>query len=203
MRNERGAIGRELKTQSRILVGAIALMWLLELSDLFVFGGSLNRYGIRPRNLSGLWGILFAPWLHGSLGHLIANSIPFLILGWFVMLRETSDFWIVTTITMLVGGLGVWLFGGVNTIHLGASSLIFGYLGYLLLRGYFERSFASILVAVIVGSLYGSIIWGILPAQPGISWQGHLFGFLGGVLAARLSARRSLPRKQRKLEDWR
>lgn len=185
MRNDT-AIGRELKTQGRILGGAIALMWSLELIDIFLFRGSLDRYGIRPRSLSGLWGILFAPWLHGGLGHLIANTIPFVILGWLVMLRETSDFWIVTAITMLVGGLGVWLVGSPYTVHIGASTLIFGYLGYLLLRGYFERSFSSILISLGVGFLYGGILWGVLPARPGISWQGHLFGFIGGAIAARL-----------------
>lgn len=185
MRND-NAISRELKTQGRILGGAIALMWSLELIDIFLFRGSLDRYGIRPRSFSGLWGILFAPWLHGGLGHLIANTIPFVILGWFVMLRETSDFWIVTAITMLVGGLGVWLVGSPYTVHLGVSTLIFGYLGYLLLRGYFERSFSSILISLGVGFLYGGILWGVLPAQPGISWQGHLFGLIGGAIAARL-----------------
>lgn len=185
MRND-NAIARELKTQGRILGGAIALMWSLELIDIFLFRGSLDRYGIRPRSFSGLWGILFAPWLHGGLGHLIANTIPFVILGWFVMLRETSDFWIVTAITMLVGGLGVWLVGSPYSVHIGASTLIFGYLGYLLLRGYFERSFSSIVVALVVGFLYGGILWGVLPARPGISWQGHLFGFIGGAIAARL-----------------
>jgi membrane associated rhomboid family serine protease len=90
---------------------------------------------------------------------------------------------------MLVSGLGVWLFGA-SGVHVGASGLIFGYLGFLLLRGYFERNFPSILLSLIVGFLYGGAIWGVLPTQPGISWEGHLFGFIGGVLAARLLARR-------------
>jgi membrane associated rhomboid family serine protease len=120
---------------------------------------------------------------------LIANTIPFFILGWFVMLQETSDFFVVTAITMLVSGLGVWLFGSAG-LHVGASGLIFGYLGFLLLRGYFERNFPSILLSIIVGVLYGGAIWGVLPTQPGVSWEGHLFGFIGGILAARLLARR-------------
>ncbi|PSP35877.1 MAG: hypothetical protein BRC57_04615 [Cyanobacteria bacterium QS_8_48_54] len=123
------------------------------------------------------------------MAHLIANTIPFITLGWFVMLQRTSDFFIVTSITMLVSGLGIWLFG-TSGLHIGASSLIFGYLGFLLLRGYFQRNFASILLSVVVGLFYGGLLLGILPSQPGISWEGHLFGFIGGVLAARLIAKR-------------
>lgn len=188
--NEAKALARELKTHGLILGGFMALIWILEIIDLFFLRGALNAYGIRPRSISGLRGILFAPFLHGGLGHLIANTVPFLILGWFVMLRETSDFFVVTAITMLTSGLGVWLFGSPYTIHIGASGLIFGYFGFLLLRGYFEGSVLSIVFSLIVGLLYGGMIWGVLPLQFGISWQGHLFGFIGGALAARLLARR-------------
>ncbi|MFM7788135.1 MAG: rhomboid family intramembrane serine protease, partial [Microcystis panniformis] len=90
--------------------------------------------------------------------------------------------------TMLVGGLGVWLFAAPGSIHIGASILIFGYLGFLLLRGYFQRNIPSILLSILVFLLYCGTIWGVLPSRPGISWQGHLFGFLGGVLAAKLIA---------------
>ena len=188
--NEAKALARELKTHALILGGFIALIWILEIIDLFFLRGALNAYGIRPHTISGLRGILFAPFLHGGLGHLLANTTPFLILGWFVMLRETSDFFVVTAITMLISGLGVWVFGSPYTVHIGASGLIFGYFGFLLLRGYFERSVLSIMVSLIVGLLYGGMIWGVLPSQFGISWQGHLFGFIGGALAARLLARR-------------
>lgn len=186
--NERNGIAREIKTHAVILGGFIGLMWILELVDLVVLGGRLNNYGISPRSIVGLRGILFAPFLHGSLSHLIANTIPFLILGWLIMLRSVSDFFLVTAITILIGGLGVWLFAAPYTIHIGASGLVFGYLGFLLLRGYFERSAVSIVLSVLVGLLYGSLIWGVLPSLPGISWQGHLFGFIGGGLAARLLA---------------
>jgi len=187
---EAKAIARELKTQAIVLGGFIALIWTLEIVDLLVLGGALNAYGIRPRSIIGLRGILFAPFLHGGLAHVLANTIPFLTFGWLIMLRETSDFFVVTAVTMLTSGLGVWLIASPYTIHIGASGLIFGYFGFLLLRGYFERSFSAILFSLIVGLLYGSLIWGVLPLQVGISWQGHLFGFLGGVLAARLLARR-------------
>jgi membrane associated rhomboid family serine protease len=187
-------ITEELKAQAVTLLGLLGFMWVLEFLDQVVFQGRLNAFGIRPGSGSGLLGILFAPFLHANFGHLIANTLPFLILGWLVMLREISDFIVVTVVTTLVSGFGVWLFGAPNTIHLGASGLIFGYLGYLLLRGYFERSLVSILFSVVVALLYGGLVWGVLPLQVGVSWQAHLFGFIGGGLAARLLAR---PRRGR------
>lgn len=187
-RQETKALVRELKSQGTILGGFVALIWGLEIVDVFL-GGALNAYGILPRHLIGLRGILFAPFLHGGFGHLIANTIPFLILGWFVMLQETRDFFVVSAITMLVSGLGVWLLGS-SGVHIGASGLIFGFLGFLLARGYFERNIPSIFLSIIVGALYGGMIWGVLPTRLGISWEGHLFGFIGGVLAAWFLARR-------------
>lgn len=180
---------REVKNQATILGSFVGIFWLSEIIDQFVFKGALDRFGIIPHSLIGLRGILFAPFLHGGFPHLIANTIPFLTLGWFVMLQETSDFFIVTIITMLVGGLGVWLFAAPSTVHIGASILIFGYLGFLLFRGIFQRNLPSILLSVIVGFLYGGLIWGVLPSQHGISWQGHLFGFIGGVIAAGMIAK--------------
>jgi len=187
-RRQGNAIAQEFKTQVFILGGFVALIWALEIVD-SLMGGALDVYGISPHSIIGLRGILFAPFLHGSLAHVAANTIPFLTLGWLIMLRETSDFFFVTIITMFVSGLGVWLTAPPYTIHIGASGLIFGYFGFLLLRGYFERSFAAILFSLIVGLLYGGLIWGVLPLQYGISWQGHLFGFIGGALAARFLAR--------------
>ncbi|CAA9586348.1 FIG00558679: hypothetical protein [uncultured Synechococcales cyanobacterium] len=189
-RSETRAIAQEIKTQAIILASFIALIWSLELIDLFFLGRALDRYGIIPRQLIGLRGILFAPFLHGGLAHVAANTIPFLTLGWLVMLRETKDFFVVTAIAMLTTGLGTWLIGASNSIHVGASGIIFGYLGFLLFRGYFERRVVSIAFSIIVGLLYGGLIWGVLPFQIGISWEGHLFGFIGGGLAARLLSRR-------------
>lgn len=185
------SIAQELKLQITSLGGFVLLAWGLEVFDLFFlkggfnYRGGLDQYGILPRNLIGLRGILFAPFLHGGLGHLIGNTIPFVILGWLVMLREITDFAAVSVISALVSGLGTWLFG-TRGIHIGASGVIFGYLGYLLARGYFERSGTAIAIALFVGTLYGSLLWGILPLQHGISWEGHLFGFLGGILSAKL-----------------
>ncbi|MDJ0703265.1 MAG: rhomboid family intramembrane serine protease [Leptolyngbyaceae cyanobacterium MO_188.B28] len=180
------AITKELKTQILILGAFVAILGTLELIDQLLFAGELNRYGIRPRTLAGLKGILFAPFLHGDFEHLIANIIPLITLGWFVMLREISDFFIVTSVSMVVGGLGTWLIGQPGSVHIGASSLVFGYLGFLLLRGYFEGSFTAMALSAAAFTLYGGTIIGMFPNQPGISWQGHLFGFIGGILAARL-----------------
>lgn len=183
------ALVREIKTQIQILGGFVAAFWAIELLDLLFFRGQLDRFGVRPHSPIGLRGIVLAPFLHGNLPHLISNTVPFLILGWLVMLQETRDFWMVSAITLLVSGLGIWFFGAPGSVHVGASGLIFGYLGFLLFRGFFQRNLPSIFLSILVGSLYGGVIWGVLPRQPGISWQGHLFGFLGGILAARLLSR--------------
>jgi len=150
---------------------------------------ALDQLGIRPRTSDGLRSILFAPFLHAGFVHLLANTGPLVVLGWLVLLRRVADFFLATAATMLIGGLGVWLLGAPNSIHLGASILIFGYLGYLLLRGIYERSPVAVAIAVVAGLLYGGALWGVLPGQPGVSWQGHLFGFVGGGIAARLQAR--------------
>ncbi|HSH03942.1 MAG TPA: rhomboid family intramembrane serine protease [Anaerolineae bacterium] len=161
-------------------------MWVLEIIDFILFTFSLDRFGIAPRSLIGLRGIFLAPFLHIGFSHLISNTIPFLALGWLVMLRSLSDFVNVSIITAIISGLGVWLFASPQTVHLGASGLIFGYLGYLLLRGYFERSLVAIALALITTFFYGGILRGILPQSAGISWQAHLFGFIGGSIAAYL-----------------
>lgn len=180
-----------VKTQVQILGSMVVLMWASVLVNPLL-RGSLLQFGIIPRTVIGLRGILFAPFLHAGLEHLMANTLPFVILGWLVLIRATEDFFAVTAIAMGVGGLGTWLFAGTRTVHVGASGLVFGYLGYLLLRGYFERSFAASLVAIAVAAGYGGLIFGILPTTtPGVSWQGHLFGFIGGGLAARFLARAS------------
>jgi membrane associated rhomboid family serine protease len=186
-----GAAAITLRGQLIILGGFVALIWIVELVDWLILNGTLDAYGVRPRTITGLRGILFMPFLHRGFGHLLANTIPIFILGWLVMVRRTADIFLVAAVTILVGGVGVWLFGGSNSVHVGASGLIFGFFGFLLARAIFERSLAAIALAIVVFLLYGGIIWGVLPGQNGVSWQGHLFGFVGGVLAAYLmSARR-------------
>lgn len=185
------SITRELKTHAQILLGGLALIWGVSFCNWVFLGGALNQFGIIPRTLIGLRGILFAPFLHGSLGHLLANTVPFAVLGWFVLLRGIDEFLEVTLITMAVGGLGTWLIAAPRTVHIGASGVIFGYLGFLLARGYFERSFSAILLSLLAAFFYGGMIWGVLPGQAFISWQGHLFGFIGGAIAAKWMSQQS------------
>lgn len=185
-------VGEQVTT----LLGLVTLLWAIEIADWLLFGNRLPQFlGIRPHSLSGLWGILFAPFLHGNFAHLLANTLPLLTLGWLVMLRGRREWILVSVITALCSGLGTWLFGASGSTHIGASGVIFGYFGFLLLRGYFERSLTAIAFSLLVAFLYGGIIFGVLPTSQLISWQGHLFGFLGGVLAARLLAK---PRREYK-----
>ena len=189
--------------QVTTLLALVALLWVIETADWLVFANKLPQwFGIRPLTVSGLWGILFAPFLHGSFAHLFANTLPLLTLGWLVMLRGRGEWAAVSAIAALCSGLGTWLFGnlgsygGVGTTHIGASGVIFGYLGFLLFRGYFERSFTAIAFSLLIGLLYGGVVLGGFLPQAGISWQGHLFGFLGGVLSARLLAKPQRPAGQ-------
>lgn len=173
-----------LGRQVRQLALVVAVLWGLEVLDLLIWHGGLDAYGIRPRTWEGLRHIMIAPLFHVGFGHLLANTVPLVVLGWLVMVRRLADFWWVVAISALISGLGIWLFGGTYTLHLGASGVIFGLLGYLLARAYFERSLGALLVALIAALLYGGMLWGVLPGRSGVSWLGHLFGALGGVLAA-------------------
>lgn len=187
--NDPNSIGGELKTHILILGTLVGIMWIVEVVDI-ALAGRLNYLGIYPRNPIGLRGILLAPFLHRDFRHLISNTIPLVVMGWFVMLRGVSEFFKVSAIVILASGLGVWLLGAPG-LHIGASGVVFGYFGFLLSRAYFERSALSIAMSLAVGLLYGGIIWGVLPGQLGISWEGHLFGFLSGIFAARqISLRR-------------
>jgi membrane associated rhomboid family serine protease len=160
----------------------LAVMWAVEIVDL-IPGTPFDRWGIRPRSVRGVFGIPAAPFLHVSFGHLIANTIPFLVLGGAIALGEVRHFVEVTVIVGIVSGLGVWLFGAGNSIHLGASGLVFGYLAYLVSRGVIARNVWWVLGGLLVLGFYGWMIWGLLPT-PRVSWLGHLFGAVGGVLAA-------------------
>jgi membrane associated rhomboid family serine protease len=178
-------IAPNLMLNFRILGGMVVVLWAVELVDSLLLGGRLDRLGIRPRRSSGIKGIFLSPLLHGDLQHLAANTVPLVVLGGFILFRSQATFAIVTAVVWLVSGLGTWLCGGPRTNHIGASGIVFGYLGFLLLQGYFERSPIAIGLAVIAGSLYGSSLWGVLPIKRGKSWECHLFGAIGGGIAAR------------------
>ena len=138
-----------------------------------------------PSHVAGLRGIPFAPFLHGSFAHLLANTLPFLALGFLVMLRHSRQFVAVSLTIILISGLGTWLIAPAHTVHIGASGLIFGYFAFLLVAAYYERSPRAIGLALMVILFYGGLLWGALPQAGAISWQGHLFGLVGGAVAAR------------------
>lgn len=166
-----------------ITLGAvITAMWVIEIFDTIVFDDRLEGGGIHPRRLDGLDGILWAPMLHAGFTHLISNTVPFLVLGLLVMAHGRSTWWKVTGIVASVGGATVWLVGGAGN-HIGASGVVFGYLGFLVGAAFFGRSAKAFGLAVVAVVLYGSLVWGFLPRR-GVSWEGHLFGAAAGVLAA-------------------
>ncbi len=178
---ERPRLG-ELAPGLIVIAVMLGAMWALEIVDLAP-STPFDRWGVRPRTLRGLFGIAFAPFLHVSFGHLIANTIPFVVLGAAIALGGIRQIVEVTVIVAVVSGLGVWLFGSANTVHLGASGLVFGYLTYLVTRGLIARNVWWILGGLVVLAFYGGLLWGLLPT-PRVSWLGHLFGAIGGVLAA-------------------
>lgn len=162
----------------------VPLLWLIELINWSTGGWLSQDGGIRTRDLGGLDGVVLAPFLHASFAHVAANSVPLLLLGTFVLAGQTKRFFLITAFIGVISGLTVWVFGPANTVTVGASGVIFGYLGYLLLRGIVERRWWSVGVGLLVGLLYGWQLSGVLPGDPGISWQGHLGGFLAGLVAA-------------------
>jgi membrane associated rhomboid family serine protease len=165
-----------------VVLGFVGLLYVVEAIDT-VLGGRLDDDGVIPRDFSQWDNILWFPLLHGDWTHLTGNAVPLLVLSYLATSGGIKQFLQVTAVIWLTSGLGVWLFGSYGS-HIGASGLVFGFLVFLLVRGIFARSVLQIVLAVVVFALYGAALWGVLPGQPGISWEGHLFGALGGVLAA-------------------
>jgi len=164
------------------------LMWVSEIVDTALHG-ALDQFGIRPRELDGLPGILAAPLLHDGFAHLAANTATFIVLGLLVAWL-TRHFWKVTLGVAVLGGLGVWLVGAPHTLHLGASGLVYGYAAFLVVYGLVARRVTAVVVAVVGFLVYGSIVWGVLPGEAGVSWEGHLFGAVAGAVMAVLPGRR-------------
>ena len=160
----------------------VAIMWGEEIVDLLP-GTHFDRWGVRPRTVRGLFGIVVAPFLHTGFPHLIANTVPFVILGAAIALGGTRVFAEVTVLVAAISGLGIWIFGAGNSVHFGASGLVFGFLTYLVSRGVIARNVWWILGGLVTLAFYGGLFWGLLPS-PRVSWLGHLFGAIGGVLAA-------------------
>ena len=183
-----------------LVAGMAAVMWVVEVIDQVFSGADLEQYGIRPHDApDGLLGIISAPFLHAGFGHLIGNTIPFLVLGATIALSGFLRVAATTAIVAGVGGLGVWLIAPSGTDHIGASGIVFGYAAYLIARGAFSRNVLHLGVGLVVIAVYGStLLFGLAP-RDGISWQGHLFGAVGGIVAARLlDARRDRAERQGK-----
>lgn len=166
-----------------------AVMWAQELVDL-VPGTPFDSWGIRPRSRRGVLGIALAPFLHDGFRHLFANTIPFVVMGGAIASGGVARFVRVAAIVGAISGIGVWVFARSGTVHLGASGLVFGFLTYLLARGVIARKVTWMLGGLVVLVVYGGILWGLLP-RPGVSWTGHVFGAIGGVVAAWVLHRRT------------
>lgn len=179
-RDRDGGIGSALGTA----IGFLVLIWVVFFVDQYVFFGELRNFGVQPRDTSTWWGIFFAPLQHANLSHLMANSLPGALFAGLIALSSKRLFWQVTLLVTVVGGGLTWLLGGINTVHIGASGLIYGWLAFLIVRGFVNRRAWQILLGIVLASTYSGLIWGVLPTQMAVSWQMHLFGGLAGIGAA-------------------
>lgn len=173
----------QLKKQLRFLAIIAGVLILIEALNLLT-GNSLNQFGVIPRALPYLPYIFTAPFLHGSASHLITNLVPLMLFMWLTMQWGNRTFWLTTLTILLTGGLGVWIFGR-SAIHIGASGMVYGYFGFLLLAGFMSRKVPYLVISVLVAITYGGMLFGILPTKAFISFEYHLFGFIGGLIAAR------------------
>jgi membrane associated rhomboid family serine protease len=168
----------------RLVAGMAALMWLVEAIDA-IDKHRLDSEGIRPRTPAGLPGIVFSPFLHASLGHLLANTVPFVVLGMTIALSGAARVIATTVIVALVAGVGTWLTAPSGSVTVGASGIVFGYAAYLVSRGFYSRRLGQVAIGAVVAVVFGgALLWSLIP-RSGISWQDHLFGAIGGVIAAR------------------
>lgn len=194
---ERKGVGSLLpaRTQQAVVTMGVfgALLVVIQLVNMVTSYWMVAHWGIAPRSAHGLIGIATAPLLQTGWGHLLANIVPLLVFGFLVLAGGVRQFVAVTVLVWLISGLGVWLTGPAHSVTVGASGLVFGYLAYLVFRGFFSRKVSQILIGIVLLAIWGGIFWGLLPGSNGISWQGHLFGALGGLLAAFLAAKADGP----------
>lgn len=187
-----------LRRVKRFVLPPVVLLWLLEAADqLLLAAPGLDVYGIWPRTLTGLRNIPFAPFLHGNFAHLAANTLPLLVFAALIATRGARELLRASLGIVLLGGLGVWLLGASGTVHIGASGVVFGYFGYLLTVGWFERRVWWVLVSIAIAMLYGGLAVGVLPGTPGVSWESHLCGAAAGIAMARWAGRGARPTRWR------
>jgi len=177
-----------------VLGGIVAMMWILEAINSLDSNRITKSDGIFARNLDHVWGIFTAPFLHFSFQHLIANTVPFLFMGVIIALQGARRLLLVTLVIIVVGGLGTWLIAPSGTDTAGASGVVFGYATYLFARGFFNRSVLELLTGLVVGVVWGGALLSSIVPHTGVSWQGHVCGAIGGVIAAYL-VRRARPAK--------
>jgi membrane associated rhomboid family serine protease len=182
------------KAAFQLVLCLVGLLWLSELVD-YLIAFDLDQFGIFPRRLDNLWGITVWPFLHGDFLHLIANTLPLAVMGFFLALRGVKTFLLVSIVITLLAGLGVWIFGR-PAYHIGASGLVFGYFGFLLGIAWYEKSVKAIFIACLTLFLYGGIVWGVLPSDQFVSWEGHLAGLVAGLFSAKLMASTIRPRRE-------
>jgi len=173
----------EWKKHFSLVLGLVALMWVVHIVGVVV---PVDQFGIRPRSLMGLIGIGTSPFLHASWGHLIANTMGMLTFGGILVFthKEEESVGLLLMMILLSGAL-TWLIGR-SANHIGASGLIFAMFGYLLLHGWFKRDKKTMITSLIMLVGFGGTIFGVLPVNPGVSWEGHLSGFIAGGLLAKI-----------------
>ena len=174
------------KTNSRALWQFIAFLWILELLDQVLFNGRLDGLGLRPGDWSHWAGFFFMTFLHADFYHLLNNTIGLAVFGTLLLTRSRHDLYYASVGAILGCGLAVMLLGQPGSVHIGASGLVFGWWSFLIARAFYQRNFQSILIAIFVIVFFGSMVYGVLPGQSTISWQGHLGGAIGGIAGARL-----------------
>jgi membrane associated rhomboid family serine protease len=178
-----------VKSRAAMLALYVGSIWAVSFAG-FALPGVQHFLGVTPRSVHGLLGLFTAPWVHANFGHLMANTVPLIVLGWLSMFPRQEGFWQAVVGGTLGAGIAAWLLGGPYSVHIGASGVVFGLFGFILARGYFARRPVDILISLAAAMIYGiSMLWSLLPVYPGVSWQSHVGGAIGGVLTAWLVCR--------------
>ena len=184
---------KESEMKQYLRSGKVSLIIMLACTVIFTLNTllaiNLNQFGIIPRSVTHLSGILFSPFLHGSWGHLFSNFFPFVIFGALIGLKSIKRFWLLFILHILSTGVLVWLFARGNSIHIGMSGVIYAFWGYLIVYGFVRRKFLHIIISLITLLFYGGLVFGVLPTTPGVSFESHLLGAIVGAISGYLFAK--------------